>query len=166
MYREDPFGERPGTRLLGGWRDVMDDVLRLQRRIASADGRCRCGHEAGTNAGCPCCEGAARELAAVCGTCTSEIGAVAERLERVEEDALRFLPVVFELFARTPERQEEAVAIDHALRQLLQTFRQLQASTAKWATGCRTTHLPEVKDRAQDVAIACRRFDDALRHIR
>lgn len=165
MLREDPFTDRPGVRLLGGWQDVMDDVLRLQRLIAGVDGQCRCGHDAGTAAGCPCCTGAARQLAAACETCTREMAKVAERLEHLEVDALRFLPVIFELFARAPERQAEAVAIELALAKLLRTFRQLQAAVAEWANGCRSTHLPVVKALAQDVAVGCHRFDDALRQM-
>ena len=165
MHRQVSLEKRPGHPLLGGWRDLMEDLLRLRRRIATADGECRCGHSAGTNAACPCCERAARDLASVCETCSGEMAAVAERVERVEEDTLRFLPTVFELFARTPERYEEAVAIQHALTQLLMMFRRLRSATDEWAQGCRTTHLPTVKARAEDVAIACRRFEDALRRI-
>jgi hypothetical protein len=158
--------KKPGHPLLGGWRDLMDDLLRLQRRIAAAHGYCLCGQTAGANAACPCCERSAQDLTAACATCTDEMAAIAERLERVEEDTLRFLPVVFGLFARTPERYEEAVAIEDRLKQLLLTFRQLQSATDEWAEGCPTTHLPAVKDCAEEVTIACRQFDDALRRLR
>jgi hypothetical protein len=166
MHHEAPSDVKRGQSLLGGWRDLMDGLLGLQRKIAAADGHCQCGHAAGANVGCPCCERAARDLAAVCEACRHEIGAVAERVDRVEEDALRFLPAFFELFARTPERYGDAVTVQHSLTQLLLMFRHLQAATGEWTQGCRTTHLPEVKARAEDVAIACRRFDDALRPIR
>lgn len=158
--------KKPDHPLLGGWRDLMEDLLRLQRRIASADGQCRCGHAAGTNGACPCCERAGRDLASVCDACTREIGAVADRVERIEEDTLRFLPAVFELFARSPERHEEATAVQNSLTQLLLMFRHLHSATDEWAQGCQTTHLPAVKARAEDVAIACRQFDDALRRLR
>jgi hypothetical protein len=165
MHREAPSDAKRGQSLLGGWRDLMDDLLGLQRKIAAADGRCRCGHAAGANAGCPCCERAARDLAAVCEACNGEIGAVAERVDRIEEDTLRFLPTVFELFARTPERYGDAVTVQHSLTQLLLMFRHLQEASGEWSQGCPATHLPEVKARAEDVAIACRRFDDALRRV-
>lgn len=159
--------EKPrGHPLLGGWGDLKEDLLRLQRTIASADGHCRCGQPAGTNAACRCCERAARDLASVCEVCTREIGSVAERIERVEEDTLRFLPAVFELFDRTPERHEEVIAVRQSLEELLLMFRHLRSATDEWAQGCRTTHLPAVKARAEDVAIACRRFDDTLRRLR
>ena len=166
MNRPISLDKKPGHPLLGGWRDLMDDLLRLQRRVAAADGHCRCGHAAGTNAACPCCERAARDLASVCEACSREIAAVAERVERIEEDTLRFLPAVFELFARTPERYEEAIAVQHSLGRLLLMFRHLRSATDEWAQGCRTTHLPAVKARAEDVASACREFDDALRRLR
>ena len=165
MNGEPSADQYPGQRLLGGWRDLIDEIRRLERRIASVDGTCRCGHAAGENAACPCCESAARDLAAVCDTCSTEIAAIAERLRRIEDDTLRFLPVVFELFARTPDRQAEVIAIEHSLTQLQVTFRHLQSATDEWGPGCRATHLPLVKARAEDVAIACRRFDDALRHV-
>ena len=160
------FEKKQGHPLLGGWGDLMEDLLRLQRSISSADGQCRCGHAAGTNASCPCCERAARDLAAVCEACTLEIASVAERIEHLEEDTLRFLPAVLELFDRTPERHEQAVAVRQSLAQLLLTFQHLRSATDEWAQGCRTTHLPAVKERAEDVSIACRRFDDTLRQLR
>jgi hypothetical protein len=166
MDRDAPPHVDARQRLLGGWHDIRDDVSRLERTVASADGHCRCGHAAGANVACPCCAQAAGDLTAACDACTREVATVTGRLERVEEDALRFLAVVFELFARTPERVEDAVAIDHGLTHLLVTFRHVQAATDEWARGCRTTHLPAVKSRTQDLAVACRRFDDALRRIR
>lgn len=166
MNRQVSLDKRPGHPLLGGWRDLMDDLLRLQRRVATADGQCQCGHAAGANAAYPCCERAARDLASVCDACTREIAAVAERIERIEEDTLRFLPAVVELFDRTPERHDEVIAVQQSLEQLLLMFRHLRSATDEWAQGCRTTHLPAVKARAEDVAIACRRFDDTLRRLR
>ena len=159
------FEKKRGHPLLGGWGDLKEDLLRLQRTIASADGHCRCGHAGGTNAACPCCERAARALAFVCEACNREIAAVAERIERIEEDTLRFLPAVFDLFDRTPERHEEAIAVRQTLNQLVLTFWQLRSATDEWAHGCRTTHLPVVKARAEDVAIACRQFDESLQRL-
>jgi hypothetical protein len=158
--------KKPGHPLLGGWRDLMEDLLRLQRRVATADGHCQCGHPAGIDAVCPCCDRTARELASVCQVCSLEIEAVAERVERIEEDTLRFLPTVFALFDRTPERHEEAIAVQDSVAQLLRMFRQLRSATDEWAQGCQTTHLPAVKARAEDLAIACRQFDDVLRRLR
>jgi len=166
MNRQVSPDRNPGHLLLGGWHDVMDDLLRLQRSVTAADGQCRCGQAAGIDAACPCCERGTRDVASVCDACTREIAAVGERIERIEEDTLRFLPAVLELFDTTPERHDEAIAVQRRLAQLLLTFRHLRSATHEWAQGCRTTHLPAVKALAEDGAVPCRRFDATLRRHR
>ena len=165
MYRERSLEPGPARRLLGGWDHLLEDLQRLQRRISSADGRCACGHIAGVQVGCPCCAGAARNLAAACEVCSIEIRDIDGRLRLVEEDALRFLPAVFHLFVTTPGRRTLAARLRESLSQLLLTFRHLVSEVEEWAVGCRAAHLPRVKTAAEEVGLACRVFDDALRNI-
>jgi hypothetical protein len=165
MSRERSLEPGPGRRLLGGWDHLLEDLQRLRRRISSADGQCACGHDAGVHAGCPCCARAARNLAAVCDVCSTEVRAIDGRLRLVEEDALRFLPTIFDLFATTPERRILADQLQDSLRLLLLTFRHLVSEVEEWAVGCPAAHLPRVKTAAEEVGLACRRFDDALRNI-
>jgi hypothetical protein len=86
-------------------------------------------------------------------------------VEAVEEDTLRYLPAVLDLFVRMPDRYAEAIVVEHSLIRLLGVFRGLHAAAGDWAQGCRTTHLPAVKERAQELASACRHFDDAVARL-
>jgi hypothetical protein len=100
-----------------------------------------------------------------CDACVREIASVAERLERVEEDSLRYLPAVLDRYVRKPDRSAELVVVARAWRRLLITFRGLQSAAGEWEHGCRSTHVPAIKERAEEVATACRLFDDALRRM-
>lgn len=155
----------PVQTLLGGWRDLLDDLGRLQRRIASVDGRCRCGHVAGSEPACPCCAVAARDLATACETCGREIADVANKVDRIEEATLRFLPAVLDMFATMPHRYAAAVVVEHSFIRLLATFRRLHSAAGEWKDECLTSRLLTVKDRAEDAAIACRHFEAALSRL-
>lgn len=165
MNREASLEHVPGLRLLGGWRDILDDLGRLQQRVSSVDGRCRCGHVADAEPARPCCAVAARDLATACAACSRDIADVAVNVERIEEDTIRFLPAVLDMFAAVPQRYAAAVVVEHSFIRLLVTFRRLQSTAGEWAQGCQTTHLLTVKERAEEVAVACRHFDAALNRL-
>ena len=158
----DATPQTPMDRLLGGWSDILDDVGKLQRRVERVPGRCTCGHVAGVETGCPCCEHSNRALGLECRNCAVEIDALASRLERVEEDTLRFLPAMTDLFASTPERFGQFVALEQSIAQLLATFHRLVSATGEFRSGCPASHLPAVRSRARDVGIASARLSGVL----
>lgn len=165
MSRNGSVESQPVSPLLGGWRDLLDDLGHLQRRIASVDGRCRCGHVAGSQPTCPCCGPAARDLVTACETCRRELADAARKVDRIEEDTVRFLPAVLDLFATMPHRYAAAVVVEHSFIRLLATFRRLHAVAGEWKADCPAQGLLVVKDRAEEVAIACRHFEAALNRL-
>lgn len=165
MNRNSGVEPQPVSPLLGGWRDLLDDLGQLQRRIARVDGRCRCGHVAGSQPACPCCAPAARDLATACETCRRELAGAARKVDRIEEDTVRCLPAVLDLFATMPHRYAAAVVVEHSFIRLLVTFRRLHAVAGEWKGECPTEGLLTVKDRAEEVAIACRHCEAALSRL-
>lgn len=139
--------------VLGGWLDLREDVARLNRRLSSADGRCHCRGDPR----CACCS-TDGSRGPVCPACAEEIQSLAEQVRRVEDDALRYLPAIVALYARTEERRDAAAAVEHGVGVVLSSFQTLRAATDDWATGCRTTHVPAVGVEAQTLSAACDRL--------
>ena len=69
--------ETPVSRcdLLGGWRDVMEDVRHLAAQLRSTPTTCDCGHMASSDGRCPCCKD--RRSHSECGDCASRVNALA-----------------------------------------------------------------------------------------
>jgi hypothetical protein len=77
-------------RLLGGWRDVLDDVRRLSRRLLAVPGECRCGDRAGHLRGsCPCCRAAATDLEPSCHDCEELLAQLRSMLDGLTVDTMR-----------------------------------------------------------------------------
>lgn len=143
---------RAGRRLLlGGWRDVVEDVRRLRADLARSPGVCTCGHAAGEPGLCPCCQTGVAQT--VCNECGAQVSALRGKLATLIDDTLRFLPVIADLLERRGATQETAQL--QSIRALIgtvdHTFRRLATATAEFRPGCRASHIKAVAALADDL---------------
>ena len=113
----DPFSEpqrQSGTTshyLLGGWRDILDDIQKLHDAVDKLPEHCRCGiGEAHLGGRCACClEGTAVRG---CADCEALIGQIADRVEALRADDLRFSGVLRDFADRRPDHEEMREGLD------------------------------------------------------
>jgi hypothetical protein len=150
-------------RLLGGWRDVLDDIRALCRTLEELPGVCLCGHgPAHVVTGCPCCEHTSTQFVAACGDCDEQIARLRPALDLMTVDTIRFFPFVKEFLTRhDADAAERLRAIENHLRALQRSFDLLAAAEGEFREDCRASHLNVLKDSAS----ALRRDAEALNRL-
>jgi predicted nucleic acid-binding Zn-ribbon protein len=150
-------------RLLGGWRDVLDDIRALCRTLGELPGVCMCGHgPAHTAAGCPCCGHTAAEYVPACRECDEQIARLRPPLDEMTVDTFRFFPVVKDVLARhDPEASKRLRAIDAQIAALQHSFQQLVFAEGQFRKNCRAEHVTVLKQAAE----ALRRDAEALNRL-
>jgi hypothetical protein len=150
----------PLDRLLGGWRDIVDDIAKVEERLRSVDEECQCGHTS-ASAGCECCTGAAERARVVCPPCERELFEIAERFDTLQVDTGRFLPFVAAVARRRNADMTDEKVFLAALGDVLRAFRRRLCGLESH-DGCAAIHLQTIKALAANVRLAAERFDKAL----
>ena len=135
-------------RLLGGWRDVMDDIKMLCRNLAALPDGCHCGNGEGHLKGtCPCCHTVALERVPSCGDCDAQLAGLRPAIDVLGVDTFRFFPFVKELLERdtTPELVARAGVVETHIADLIRTFGALVAAAGEFRSDCRASHLTTLK---------------------
>jgi hypothetical protein len=135
-------------RLLGGWRDVMDDIKMLCRNLAALPDGCQCGNGEGHLKGtCPCCHTVALDRVPSCGDCDAELAGLRPAIDLLGVDTFRFFPFVKELLERdtTPELRARAGAVETHIAELIRTFGALVVAADQFRSDCRASHLTTLK---------------------
>lgn len=152
-------------RLLGGWRDILDDVRTLERGLRHTPDACECGdgpaHLGGT---CACCAAAERQSGLECVDCHVLVHTVSWKLDQLSEDTLRYFPAVTSLVQPSLSRDdaEQLDRVRHEIAVLMATMRRMETASAEFSHGCRTTHLHRLKEVARELLMSARRLDDVI----
>ena len=144
----------PQRRLLGGWRDILDDVRELSRSVGEMPDECRCGDAMAHLAGaCACCRGVESPTTASCHDCDALMAACAVRIDALVVDTLRFFPAFARILVHghSPEAQSAADEVQHEIGALVRTFERLNVAAEAFRTGCRASHAPTLKLAARDL---------------
>ncbi len=152
-------------RLLGGWRDIIDDVRRLCRSLNALPDACTCGQGSSHLGGsCPCCRTARAERLPECDDCERLLAQLTPAIDALIVDTMRFFPVVNSLLQlRAPETMHaEGRSIERQIVAIYRVFAQLVVAVDEFRTGCRASHLKVLKGRAATLLAAVDRLDRAL----
>lgn len=155
----------PQRRLLGGWRDILDDVRELSRSLGAMPDSCRCGNASGHLGGsCSCCQAANSVVADVCGDCTALLATCEVRIDTLVTDTLRFFPSFTHILVNShpPETQNSAAEVQHEIGGLVRTFQRTAVAAEAFRTGCRASHLPTLKQAAADLHAHAERLERVL----
>ena len=144
----------PQRRLLGGWRDILDDVRQLSRCLAAMPAECRCGDAtAHVSGSCPCCPATDVAGAVSCDDCTARLAVTGAHIDALVADTMRFFPAFTHILVGThpPDVQSAADEVQHEIGALVRTFERLIVTAEAYLIGCRGSHLPTLKLTAQDL---------------
>ena len=151
--------------LLGGWRDIMDDVAHLCRSLHALPDTCACG-QGGSHLGgsCACCHTTDAEHVPDCHDCDGLLAQLRPQLDGLTVDTMRFFPMVKDLLqSHAPDTaQAEGVSIERHIAGIVRTFEQLVVAADEFRAGCRASHLDVLKTRATDLLAAVNRLDRKL----
>ena len=151
-------------RLLGGWRDIVDDIRMLEHACREASTACECGDGPARPGGtCVCCR-PSRESTTDCVDCLVRVHTVSWRVDQLVNDALHFFPIVVHLVRRQlPENQwSHADEVRRRIVAVMTLMRRLESASGEFSRGCRTSHLGVLKDPARELLAAAQVLDDLI----
>lgn len=152
-------------RLLGGWRDVVDDVTRVSRSVSELPDICDCGDgKAHLQGRCPCCHRVTHDRVPDCEDCDAQLTRLRPAIDLLTVDTLRFLPAVKDLLARAtpPEISSGAADVETHIARLIRTFAALLAASEQFRTDCRSSHLAVLKEAATSLRRECDALSRAM----
>ena len=139
--------------LLGGWRDILEELQRLNRALQQLPDGCHCGHGGDHLAGsCACCRDVSSAVHGACEDCDELIHRLRAPMDELTADAFRFFPFVTDYLAHeNAEAARRAAAIRTGVHDLLESFRLLALAAERFRAQCRAEHLGELKQAAADL---------------
>ena len=150
--------------LLGGWRDVADDVRRLERGLISMPDTCACNHGSAHLAGsCPCCRMQVHALDSGCTDCEALIASLHDKVDDLMDAALRYLPAIDVIVADWHGvDRAHLLEVRWQILHVAAIFQQLATAAGEFRQGCSTSHLAVLKKLARELAAETRKADDML----
>ena len=159
----NPTANTSLRRLLGGWRDVLDDIRSLCRNLEQLPGLCECGHApAHLQGNCRCCGTTTTVRVPNCEDCEKELASLRPAMDSLAVDTFRVFAIVKEVMSHENAADgQRAGDIERCIAALLRSFEQLVVADGQFRTDCRASHLHTLKDSAA----ALRRDAEALNRL-
>ena len=151
-------------RLLGGWRDVADDVERLAAALQGIPDGCGCGdgpaHLKGT---CPCCqaqEGRHEE----CVDCEVLLHSLSWRVDALIEDTSRYMPAVGQFLSHVwpDDGQARVHDVKQRVAKVAHSMTQLESAAHQFVGGCDLERLQRLRSDAAELVANVGEFGDLL----
>lgn len=159
----------PLGRLLGGWRDILDDIRHLCTGLNALPEGCICGDAPSHLSGsCACCNTVQRERITYCADCQAVLTALRREIDLLAVDTLRFFPVV-KMLLTAPERESaraDGDAIEPRIAAVIRTFDRLAAAVDEFRIGCRASHLGAIKQTTANLLVDANRLEQHLKELR
>ena len=138
-------------RLLGGWRDILDDIRALCRALADLPDGCQCANGSSHLQGrCPCCHSVATTRVPDCRDCDAQLASLRPAIDVLTVDSCRFFPVLHDLLANVdfPSAAQAAHGVEIHVAGIVRCFKQLVVAADVFKADCRSSHLRTVKEAA------------------
>ncbi len=152
-------------RLLGGWRDILDDIRALCTSLNALPDDCACGDGVShLNGSCICCTAPHENRIPICADCGALLATLRPRIDTLTVDTMRFFPVVEILLhsAELAPAQAEGKHVEHHIAAIMRTFDRLALEAGEFRAGCRASHLRVLKDTANALLKESRHLDERL----
>lgn len=154
-------------RLLGGWRDILEDVRALCTSLNALPDDCACGDGVShLSGGCACCSAPHAGRIPICADCGALLAQLRPRIVTLTTDTMRFFPVV-RILLQSPElapARADGDQIEHHIAAVMHTFDRLVLEAGEFQDGCRASHLRVLKDTATALQTECDRLAARLEH--
>ena len=155
-------------RLLGGWRDLLDDINELRNSLNALPDHCTCGDGAShLNGSCVCCSAPHGDRIPICVDCGALLAKLRPRFVTLTVDTMRFFPVV-RILLHTPERAALLAAgehVEHQIAAVMRTFDRLVVEADEFERGCRASHLRVLKETANALLRDSRLLNERLEAV-
>ena len=152
---------RTSHRLLGGWRDILEDTEKLAAAMERLPEHCPCGTgDAHLGGRCACCIGEIPVRG--CVDCDALLRHIADRIEALRADDLHFVSALRDFTHRRPDQVQMLQRLDDVSRrtsQLVQTVERVQVAAADFRQGCRADQLARLKERVRELRDEARQLD-------
>lgn len=151
-------------RLLGGWRDVAEDVQRFAAALQGTPNGCGCGdgkaHLAGS---CPCCQ-ANDSSHEECVDCAALLHSLSWRVDALIEDTSRYMPAFGEVLAHIwPDDGEARVHdVQQRVARVAHAMTQLESAAHQFAGGCELERLDTLRSDAAELVAHVGELGDLL----
>ena len=161
LFLDDVEPGKTSHRLLGGWRDILEDIQKLDVSVDKLPEHCACGMGGAHLGGrCACCtDGAA---ARGCVDCEALLAQIADRIEALRADDLRFMVVLRDFADHRPDHAEMRQHVDDVARRtsrLVRIVESVQVAAADFRQGCRVDQLARLKERVRELRDEAKRLD-------
>lgn len=150
--------------LLGGWRDVADEVRQLERGLRSLPDACACNHGSAHLAGaCPCCRARVHTRDGGCTDCEVVLASLHDKMDALVDATLRYLPAL-DIIVSGRHGIEPARLSDlrWQILHIVRTFQKIATAAGEFRQGCSTSHLGVLKTLASELAAEARKVDSML----
>ena len=158
----------PLGRLLGGWRDILDDIRQLCTSLNALPDGCACGDiQSHVRGSCACCNTVHHDRIPECTNCQTVLIELRREIDILTVDTIRFFPVV-RMLLRAPQREPtraDGDAIEPRIAAVLRTFDRLVAAVDDFDSGCRASHLGVIKQKSGDLLVDATRLDQHLKEL-
>ena len=152
-------------RLLGGWRDILDDIRELCQNLNALPDQCTCGDGVSHLSGaCVCCSAPHAGRIPICADCGTLLSHLRPRIIDLTVDTMRFFPVV-RILLQSPElatARAEGGRVEQHIAAVMRTFDRLVAEAGEFQDGCRASHLRVLKNTANALLRESDRLSDRL----
>ena len=159
----------PHGRLLGGWRDILDDIRHLCTSMGALSDGCACG-DAGLHPGesCGCCSAVHSHHITACRECDTLLARLRPEIDTLMVDTIRFFPVVRMLVNHPPLEavRDESEEVERRIAAVVRTFERLITAADEFMIGCRASHLPAVKETAAELLEDADCLDRHMKNMR
>ncbi len=138
-------------RLLGGWRDIVDDIRALCRMLAELPDVCQCGNGTSHLQGrCPCCHTAVTDRVPSCGDCDAQLARLRPAMDMLTVDSFRFFPALDDVLAHAAiaDAIRGAHEIEIHIAAVVRSFGTLVVAADQFRANCRMSHLETLKEAA------------------
>lgn len=156
-------------RLLGGWRDILEDIRDLCTGLNALPDHCACGDGISHLSGaCVCCSAPHAGRIPICADCGTLLSQLRPRIVDLSVDTMRFFPVV-RILLQSPElapARAEGEHVEHHIAAVMRTFDRLVAQAGEFQDGCRASHLRVLKDTAAALLRESDRLSQRLENAR
>ena len=156
-------------RLLGGWRDILDDIRDLCTSLNALPDHCACGDGVShLNGSCICCNAPHGGRIPICADCGTLLGQLRPRIVTLTVDTIRFFPVVRILLhsARLEPLRAGGATVEHHIATVVWSFDRLVVAAGEFQNGCRASHLRVLKDAATALLTESDQLDERLERPR
>lgn len=154
-------------RLLGGWRDILEDVRDLCTNLNALPDRCTCADGVShLNGVCVCCSAPHDGRVPRCADCGDLLAKLRPRIDTLTVDTMRFFPVV-RILLQSPALasvRADGEYVEHHIAAVVRTFDRLVLAAGEFQDGCRASHLRVLKDTAAALLRESDRLSARLEH--